>query len=35
MKTMYEVRQTISNHPVLTELERDIVVYRTAEIIWM
>ena len=31
MKTMYEVRQAISNHPVLTELERDIVVYRTAD----
>lgn len=31
MKTMYEVRQKISNHPVLTDLERDVVVYRTAD----
>ena len=30
MEIMYEVRQTISNHPVLTDLERDVVVYRTA-----
>ena len=28
---MYEVRQKISNHPVLTDLERDVVVYRTAD----
>ena len=31
MKTMYEVRQKISNHSVLTDLERDVVVYRTAD----
>ena len=31
MKNMYEVRQKISNHPVLTDLERDVVVYRTAD----
>ena len=30
MTNMYEVRQKISNHPVLTDLERDVVVYRTA-----
>ena len=28
---MYEVRQKISNHPVLKDLERDVVVYRTAD----
>ncbi|MDM1042119.1 MULTISPECIES: hypothetical protein [Empedobacter] len=28
---MYEVRQKISNHPVLADLERDVVVYRTAD----
>ena len=28
---MYELRQKISNHPVLTDLERDVVVYRTAD----
>ena len=28
---MYEVRQKISNHPVLTDLERDVVVYRAAD----
>ena len=27
---MYEIRQKISNHPVLKDLERDVVVYRTA-----
>lgn len=26
MTIMYEVRQKISNHPVLTDLERDVVV---------
>ena len=31
MTIMYEVRQKISNHPVLTDLERDVVVYRTAD----
>ena len=31
MKTMYEVRQTISNHPVLEDLEREVVVYRAAD----
>lgn len=31
MEIMYEVRQTISNHPVLTDLERDVVVYRAAD----
>ena len=31
MKIMYELRQKISNHPVLTDLERDVVVYRTAD----
>ena len=31
MTNMYEVRQKISNHPVLTDLERDVVVYRTAD----
>ena len=31
MEIMYEVRQTISNHPVLTDLECDVVVYRTAD----
>ena len=31
MEPMYEVRQKISNHPVLTDLERDVVVYRTAD----
>ena len=31
MEIMYEVRQKISNHPVLTDLERDVVVYRTAD----
>ena len=31
MGIMYEVRQKISNHPVLTDLERDVVVYRTAD----
>ena len=30
MEIMYEVRQKISNHPVLTDLERDVVVYRAA-----
>ena len=25
------IRQKISNHPVLTDLERDVVVYRTAD----
>ena len=30
MEPMYEVRQKISNHPVLTDLERDVVVYRAA-----
>lgn len=31
MKKMSEIiRQKISNHPVLTDLERDVVVYRTA-----
>ena len=30
MTNMYEVRQKISNHPVLTDLERDVVVYRCA-----
>ena len=28
---MYEVRQKISNHPVLTDLERDVVMYRVAD----
>ena len=28
---MIEIRQKISNHPVLTDLERDVVVYRTAD----
>ena len=31
MQIMYEVRQKISNHPVLTDLERDVVVYRAAD----
>ena len=31
MTIMYEVRQKISNHPVLADLERDVVVYRTAD----
>ena len=31
MEIMYEVRQKISNHSVLTDLERDVVVYRTAD----
>ena len=31
MTIMYEVRQKISNHPVLYDLERDVVVYRTAD----
>ena len=31
MKIMYEVRQKISNHPVLEDLERDVVVYRAAD----
>ena len=31
MTNMYEVRQKISNHPVLEDLERDVVVYRTAD----
>ncbi len=31
MEIMYEVRQKISNHPVLSDLERDVVVYRTAD----
>ena len=31
MEPMYEVRQKISNHPVLKDLERDVVVYRTAD----
>ena len=31
MEIMYEVRQKISNHPVLPDLERDVVVYRTAD----
>ena len=26
-----EIRQKISNHPVLTELERYVVVYKTAD----
>ncbi|MDM1548695.1 hypothetical protein HX096_12610 [Empedobacter falsenii] len=28
---MYEVRQKISNHPILQDVERDVVVYRTAD----
>ena len=31
MEIMYEVRQKISNHPVLKDLERDVVVYRTTD----
>ena len=31
MEIMYEVRQKISNHPVLKDLERGVVVYRTAD----
>ena len=31
MEPMYEVRQKISNHHVLTDLERGVVVYRTAD----
>ena len=31
MEIMYEVRQKISNHPVLKDLERDVVVYRCAD----
>ena len=31
MEIMYELRQKISNHPVLKDLERDVVVYRTAD----
>ena len=31
MTIMYEVRQKISNHSVLADLERDVVVYRTAD----
>lgn len=31
MKIMYEVRQAISNHPVLQDVERDVVVYRVAD----
>ena len=31
MEPMYEIRQKISNHSVLTDLERDVVVYRTAD----
>ena len=31
MEPMYEVRQKISNHPVLTDLERDVVAYRTTD----
>lgn len=31
MEIMYEVRQKISNHPVLDDLEREIVVYRVAD----
>lgn len=31
MQIMYEVRQKISNHPVLEDLERDVVVYRTTD----
>ena len=31
MEIMYEVRQKISNHPVLEDLERDVVIYRTAD----
>ena len=31
MEIMYEIRQKISNHSVLTDLERDVVVYRTAD----
>ena len=31
MTNMYEVRQKISNHPVLEDLERDVVIYRTAD----
>ena len=31
MTIMYEVRQKISNHPVLDDLEREIVVYRVAD----
>ena len=30
MEIMYEVRQKISNHPVLKDLERGVVIYRTA-----
>ena len=26
-----EIRQKISNHPVLTDLERDVVMYRVAD----
>ena len=33
MEIMYEVRQTISNHPVLTDLERDVVVYLFLEMV--
>lgn len=31
MTIMYEVRQKISNHPVLEDLEREVVVYRVAD----
>lgn len=31
MEIMYEVRQKISNHPTITDLERDVVVYRLAD----
>lgn len=31
MTIMYEVRQKISNHPVLEDLEREVVVYRAAD----
>ena len=31
MTIMYEVRQKISNHPVLTDLERDVVITRIAD----
>ena len=28
---MYEIRQKISNHPILQDVERDVVVYRAAD----
>lgn len=31
MTIMYEVRQKISNHPILQDIERDVVVYRCAD----